>query len=117
MKAKHCLLALVLVAGSSCASTGADQQGIALQDTTIVERSAIPPYTGYLRTWIQFKVSSNGAELVVLLPHFEDGKRIPEVGDTCRIRYHTETIEGEVGDKNVQEAIANVADQIECERH
>ncbi|WP_242163616.1 hypothetical protein [Lysobacter sp. M15] len=53
---------------------------------------------------------------MVLLPHFEDGKRIPEVGETCQIRYHAEAIEGQVGDKNVQEATANVVDQMECER-
>lgn len=116
MKARLCILALALAAGGSCASTGTDQQGDPLQDAVIIERSAIPPYTGYIRTWVQFKVKANGAERVVLLPHFEDDKRIPEVGETCHIRYHAEAIEGQVGDKNVQEATANVVDQMECER-
>ncbi|WP_379654230.1 hypothetical protein [Pseudoxanthomonas sp. UC19_8] len=50
------------------------------------------------------------------LPHFEDGKRIPEVGETCQIHYHAEVIEGQVGDKSVRAATANVVDQMECGR-
>lgn len=115
MKVRHCILALALATGGSCASPGTNEQGGALHDAAIIERSAIPPYTGYIRTWIQFKVRSNGMELVMLLPHFEDGKRIPEIGETCQIRYHTEVIEGQVGDKDVRDATANVLDQMECE--
>jgi len=116
MKAKHYILALSLATGAACATTGTDPRRGALNDAVITERSAIPPYTGYIRTWVQLKVKSNGTDLTVLLPHFEDGKRIPEIGETCRIRYHSEIIEGQVGDESVQEANANVVDQMECER-
>ena len=109
-------MALALAVGGACASTGTAQQGDALQVAAIIERSAIPPYTGYIRTWIRFKVAANGLKLVVLLPHFEDGRRIPEVGEICQIRYHTEVIEGQVGEENVKQANANVVDQMECER-
>lgn len=116
MRDRLCIFALTLAAGISCASTGADQQSETLQDAVIIERSTIPPYTGYIRTWIQFRVKAKGKELVVLLPHFEDGKRIPDVGETCQIHYHAEVIEGQVGDKNVRETTTHVVDQMACER-
>ena len=114
MKAKHCFLALALVAASSCASTGNTTPSTKLQGATIVERSIIPPYTGYIRTWVQFKVRANEADVVVLLPYFEDGKQVPEVGETCEISYRTGSVDGQVGDKNVRLASANIIDHLEC---
>ena len=116
MKAVYCLIALVIVSGSSCASTGNAPPSVTLQNAAIIERSIIPPFTGYIRTWIQFKVSANDTDVVVLLPHFEDGKRIPDIGDTCKIGYHIESVDGQVGDENVQLESANVIDHLECKK-
>lgn len=116
MKSKQYLMALTLIAGSSCASTGNTPPSTTLRGATIVERSPLPPYTGYIRTWIQFRVNVNGANMVVLLPHFEDGKRIPEVNEICEISYHTESVDGVAGDKNVQLASANIIDRLECKK-
>ena len=54
--------------------------------------------------------------MVVLLPHFEDGKRVPEVGEICEISYHAESVDGVAGEKNVQLASANVIDHLECKK-
>jgi hypothetical protein len=115
MKFNHCLLAVFLATGAACAATGTDQHRDALEDAVITERSTVPPYAGYIRTWIQFEVALNGTKHIVLLPNFEDGKRIPETGDTCHIQYHSEVIEGQVGDKYIRAATANVVDRMECE--
>lgn len=116
MKATHYFLALILVTGSSCASTGSVPPSTTLHGVTIVERSITPPYTGYIRTWIQFKVRAAGTDIVVLLPHFEDGRQIPEVGEMCEVSYHIESVDGQVGDKNVRQVSANVIDRLECKR-
>lgn len=61
-------------------------------------------------------MKAKGKERVVSLPHFQDGKRIPEVGETCQIHYHTKVIDGQVGDKSVRAATADFVDQMECDR-
>ena len=61
-------------------------------------------------------MSASGVDVVVLLPHFEDGKRVPEVGEICEISYHAESVDGVAGEKNVQLASANVIDHLECKK-
>lgn len=115
MKAKNVLLLLVLLGMCSCASAGTQQSSNKIGKAVIVERSIIPPYSGYLRTYILFKLKVDDSNLEVLYPHFEDGKRIPEVGEACALSYHVESVDGQVGDKSVKAANVKVIDSLACE--
>ncbi|HEX7804373.1 MAG TPA: hypothetical protein VF471_16645 [Pseudoxanthomonas sp.] len=116
MRTKHFWLTLMLASGCSCASTLPEQARKELKQAVIVERSIVPPYTGYIRTWIVFKVKASDSIVEVLYPHFEDSRRIPEVGEICSINYHAEAVDGLIGDKTQKRQHANVIDQLKCVR-
>lgn len=115
MTTRFFLLVLLLGIGSACASPKPKQQTRKLIQATIVERSAIPPFSGYLRTYVGFKVKADSSELDFFYPYFEEGKRLPEVGDVCDLAYHTESVDGHVGNIAINAKGSKVVDSFECE--
>ena len=114
IRIKKPLLVLAVMAASSCATIERAAPVSPLEQALIVGRSVIPPYTGFVPSWIEYKVRRKRSDVVVLLPHFDNGRPLPEVGATCDISFQIQHVRGQVGDKISTVESANVIDSIKC---
>jgi hypothetical protein len=106
--------ALLCIVVNSCATKNIRQDGVSVRGAMIVERSEIPIPSGYLSTWVEYRISIKNMNTVVFLQYFGDRERIPDVGDICSISYQNGLVEGYAGRENVRLTNANIIKEINC---
>ena len=109
---KHFLIAscVFLVA---CASLQPEPQA-SVEEGLIFERTRIPAFTGYLETWIVFKVRNGRRDFDFYYQHFNNGNVIPNVGDTCTFTYRVGHVEGVAGEGFIDLKEALIVDRFQC---
>lgn len=115
MNGKASLLMLLLLT-ASCASYSHDrrQESNELRNAVIASRSSLPPYTGFITTWVVFGADRDGKREEFLYPYFREDKSLPVQGDVCDISFHVETVSGQAGSELVNGLKSNVIDTLKC---
>jgi hypothetical protein len=109
------ILSFFLISAVSCASAQPEtNKAINLKNGVVVWRSDLPPYSGYTRTWVVFKIKYDELDLEVLYPYFSEEQKMPEVGQTCDMTYVTKKATGLAGQNFIEMASANIVLDFEC---
>lgn len=105
MKRFFTVTVLMLSACAGTSPTKADAVSNALEstlvDAVIITRSATPPFTGVVKTWIALTARVDGRSVEVLIPYFSETQDIPQVGEVCSIGVVKEEANGIAGNRMI----------------